>query len=403
MTDVFDAHAFHPSLPKGKSSGKVTIDNQSIRFEGGGKQCAFLFSCTQISLGGASNRLVYFHDETQKDWVLYSADRNILKHPEIKAHPELTKQASKARGKRQGSWAVLITVALLVLLSPVAAYFSMPILSKLAAHQVPAEWEETLGKAAFAQYSVDYDLMDDDDTALILSPLSDPLLKALPKAEFDYRIHIANEESINAFALPGGYIVIHSGLILAADTPEEMLGVLAHEISHVTQKHSLQNIISSLGVYITLTVLLGDASGLVAIIGSAAPLLINQSFSRDFERNADEEGYKLLQKAKINPAGLRDFFKTMQAEEEKRLDKMSNDESREVIETAFQILSTHPSTDERIANIQAMLDNGDALNYLNLNNDFIKLQDAVKTFVVDNGGGIETDKAKNSETTQATE
>lgn len=380
----FDSHAFHDTLPKGKSSGQLSIDSHTLHFEGGGQSHNFSLDNCTISLGGASNRLVYIHDKTQPDWVLYTADRSFLKSEHIQGHPQLAQHAKQARGKRHGSWAVLWTVLLLIILSPIGLYLSVPWLTKVAANHVPPEWEESLGKAAFAQYQVDYDMMHKNDIENYLQPLSDPLIKALDNSPYSYQLYIANEESINAFALPGGYIVIHSGLILAADTPEELLGVLAHEISHVTEKHSIRNIISSLGVYFTLSLVIGDVSGLAAIISSAAPMLINQSFSRDFERDADKVGFNLLQAANINPKGLSEFFETIKEEEQKRIDKMSDDTSREVIERAFSILSTHPATDERINYIQTLISHAKPQNYQNLNTDFTALKTQVEKFVIEN-------------------
>jgi predicted Zn-dependent protease len=396
----YDAHAFHESFPKGKSSGRLSVSAGAIEFSGGGQSCRMALSRLHLKLGGASDRLVYISDASQPDWVLYTSDRAILKDPHLQTHPELFQQMKSARQKRAGNWSVLAVVALLCVLSPVLLYLSMDSLASVAANQVPPEWEESLGKTVFAQYSVDYDMMTDKQVEEILLPITAKLTSAIVESPYAYKIHIVNDESINAFALPGGYIVIHSGLILKAANAEEVLGVLAHEISHVTEKHGLRNVISALGTYLMVDLLLGDATGLLAMAGDAAPILINQSYSRDFEREADRIGFDLLNRAQINPVGMRDFFYKIQQEEQQRLEKVEDDNTRELMQAASSILSTHPATQERIEYIQQLIDEGRKGLYANaeyrqFDSDFTRLQDQVALFVTETSAD-DLDEAQSS-------
>ncbi|NDF00004.1 MAG: hypothetical protein EB034_17270, partial [Verrucomicrobia bacterium] len=93
----------------------------------------------------------------------------------------------------------------------------------------------------------------------------------VPQDRYPFKLHIIEDASLNAFALPGGNVAIHSGLLLTADSPEEVLGVLGHELSHVTKQHGLRGIVQSLGLYAVVTTFFGDVSGLAAILVNNAP------------------------------------------------------------------------------------------------------------------------------------
>ena len=98
-----------------------------------------------------------------------------------------------------------------------------------------------------------------------------------------------------------------------------VLGVLAHEISHVTEQHGVRQIMARAGVALTAQALLGDVNGMMAMIAAATPMLLSQSYSRDFESDADEHGFDLLEKADIDPNGLVSFFEKIMEEEKARL------------------------------------------------------------------------------------
>ena len=128
---------------------------------------------------------------------------------------------------------------------------------------------------------------------------------------------------------------------------------------------------------------MGDASGLLAVIASATPMLLNMQYSRSFETEADEKGYELLHAARINPAGLVTFFEKLIAEQEKMLEKIDDPDTAELLDTVSGFLSSHPATEQRIAHIQ-QLAAADRNNYRDLNYPFKQLKDLVKDFVTDN-------------------
>lgn len=149
-----------------------------------------------------------------------------------------------------------------------------------------------------------------------------------------YEWYLMDDPSVNAFALPGGFVVVHAGLVNSADSADELAGVLAHEIEHVEQRHTLQLLIYQLGWATVLAVAVGDMSTLSAVLLLQAG---NLKFSRDLEAQADAGALESLRKARISPAGMGEFFRKVAADGH----------------GAPAWLSTHPSTDDRIAVIEA--------------------------------------------------
>ncbi|MFT3929999.1 MAG: M48 family metallopeptidase [Spongiibacteraceae bacterium] len=358
-TTSWAAHAFHPSFPKGRSSGELHIDAGAVTFKcelpnGNRQRVSLPLSDLRIKLGGASDRLVFFEHPAYPEWSIYTSDLQVLKAPALLAHPELTASIGKMRGKRQRNHAIFVVVVLLVLALPVGLYFGMGGLTAAAARQVPVEWEQKLGQSAFAQYRLQHELLDDKEAQAELKALTEPLTAVIKDSRYPFEFHVVRDADLNAFALPGGVVVINSGLIERADNASELLGVLAHEISHVTERHGVRNIISSAGIVLTAQVLIGDASGLLATIASAAPLLLNQSYSRDFERDADAHGVALLMAANIDPHGMQKFFEKMIEHENKMLQQVGNDKAADAMKNLSRFLSTHPATEERIERIQQL-------------------------------------------------
>ena len=144
-------------------------------------------------------------------------------------------------------------------------------------------------------------------------------------------------------------MAIHTGLLLKANSAEEVAGVMAHELAHVTEQHGVSNLIEAAGLYLLVTALFGDTTGLLAMIANNAPALLQMKFSRDHEREADKRGFEFLMAAEIDPQGMVSFFKKMHLHQE---EKGTN--------TIPDFLSTHPATTKRINNLEQLI--GNSLN-----------------------------------------
>lgn len=235
------------------------------------------------------------------------------------------------RGRRLGLALIFLSVGL-----PLLLLFGL-----VAGHERLAEWAVTwvtpeqemkFGEAAFTRYRMGLKLQDEGPAALMVRDIGTRLTRG---SAYRYQFHVAEEKAVNAFALPGGIVVVHTGLIQLAQTPEELAGVLAHEVQHVELRHSLKGMAKSLGLSALLQLFLGDLGSVASLGGD----LLQLKFSRDHEAEADREGLKALLQAQIRPQGMRDFFGRM-AEQEK-------------LNLGF--LSTHPSSAARMAELDRQL------------------------------------------------
>lgn len=382
MSDVsgFPAHAFSDELKNGRCSGTLSFCPGTLEFVGGERHISIPLQGMQLVLGGAGNRLIFVTHPARPGWQFYTSDHALLNVPQLKAHPAVVALLAQRRRHRQWLWGSMIAALLLLVMLPVVAYFSVDALSAVAAKRIPPEWESSLGENAIKQYQVQKTFMPQKQAEALLAPLVQPLVKEAG-GQRKYHFYVVDDPSLNAFALPGGYVVIHSGLILKAQKAEQLQGVLGHELAHVTQQHGVRSVMRSVGIYAVAQMLLGDASGVLAGIAGAAPLLINQKYSRDFEREADREGLLLLEAAKINPHGLVDFFGMIQQEEKKQLKQLGDEQNQKAAKTVMAYLGTHPETDERIANLRREISRMAPLQWRNDQVPFAALQQQVKTFV----------------------
>lgn len=375
----YPAHAFHDQLAKGRASGTLLINEFEVRFQSGDRSVRLPLAGLQVELGGASNRLVYLRHPAQPDWTLYTSDRRILNHAWLQAQPALQAQLRRAKRHRLLGWSVLALVTLLIVGTPALLLTRMDWITGLIARQIPVEWETKLGKSVYAQYQSEREILGSASGQTALTQLTAPLT-TVADGRYRYHIVVAADPELNAFALPGGYIVVNSGLILKADNANEVLGVLAHEMSHVSEQHGVRNIIGGAGLYVVLQGLIGDVSGVLAAVANAAPLLLNQSYSRGFESAADDKGLALLQRAQIDPRGMISFFHKVIAEEQKQLEKIKDEQARELMQDSLGFLSSHPATADRIAALEKRLPRPTPA-YRTLEPQFQRLKAEVQAFV----------------------
>lgn len=349
--DAFEAGAFHPDYGNRRVAGTLHIDGGMVRFQGDQGLFAFPLDTVQVSLGGASDRLVFFAHEKFPKASIFTSDQAILAHPAFAQNPTLTRARERIRRRQLIGRSVTLGILVLLLAALAGVWLAKDPMVRAIARQVPAEWEQKLGDTAFAQVTLTSKLVTDAAVKKQFEQLAAPLLAAVPQDRYQFKLHLVEDASLNAFALPGGNVAFHTGLLLSAETPEEVLGVLAHELSHVTHQHGMRGIVQGLGLYALVTTFFGDVSGLAALLVNNAPFLLSQKFSRDHEREADEQGFRYLEAAKLNPRGMITFFEKMRKEEAKLREKIPGGEALD----ALSFLSTHPATTERAERLEQLL------------------------------------------------
>jgi len=227
---------------------------------------------------------------------------------------------------------------------------TLPDLGDAAAGELPWALERRIGEETMREIrSRDPAFVDDVEVTDYLDRLGRRLLEHVPGLRQDFEFFLLRDATSNAFALPGGFVGVHSGLMLAAQSESELASVIAHEISHVTQRH-LARLSAKQGEAQWLAML----SSLVAIMaarnnpdlaqgallaGVGAGLQTQLNYTREFEREADRLGLELLDKAGFDVRGMASFFERMQ-----RFGRLYESGTP-------GWLRTHPLTVERLADI----------------------------------------------------
>lgn len=173
--------------------------------------------------------------------------------------------------------------------------------------------------------------------------LDDMVARLKPKdSPYDFRMRAVQDESENAFALPGGEMFVTTGLIQAASSPDEVAGILGHEMQHVLGRHSLRSMGMKLGVQLALLYFLGDA-GLSSTVAQGSTALVGLDFDRRQESESDRVGVRLAHAAGYDPTAMARFFERSSAEG-----------GSEVAQRAMALLSDHPADAARIAEIRKL-------------------------------------------------
>ncbi len=344
----YEGGAFHPALAKGKTGGIVFTDGSVLAFRSEDLSFQLPLDGIEIKMGGTADRLVFFSHPAHPEQTIYSRDSKILNDPLFKSQQFIRKQRKKVQRQRFKKRIWFFTTCALILLGLSSAYLLKDNIVGVLAKRLPPGFEDSLGENFIRQHKASNDFVESAEIDRQLQDLVEPLVTSIASDRYDFKFYVVRDSSLNAFALPGGHIVVHTGLILSASKAEEILGVLAHEIAHVERQHGVRKVLESAGLYIVLSGLFGDISGITAVFLSNGTFLLQQQFSRDFEREADLLAVSYLDDAGINPSGLYDFFA-----------KLRDKETENPLGTAsdtLSILSTHPATSERMESLQKAID-----------------------------------------------
>jgi predicted Zn-dependent protease len=149
-------------------------------------------------------------------------------------------------------------------------------------------------------------------------------------------VHVVENKEINAFAMPGRHLVVHTALIEFADTQEEIAGVIAHEIAHIESGHVVKKLGKEIGLSILMNLTLGDIGG--EVVRNALSTITSTAYDRSLEKEADLKAVDYMVAAKMNPTFLASFLE--------KLDKQA--QTPEVL----QWVSTHPDSKERVRYIK---------------------------------------------------
>ena len=221
-------------------------------------------------------------------------------------------------------------------------FWGIPTAAALIAERVPVSWEEQLGESVVNHLAPPEKRCTDSTRTRLIDDIVKNLLRPLPQLPYTFRVIVVDNPTLNAFAAPGGYIVLFRGLLEKTKTAEELAGVLAHEVQHILQRHATRTLLQHASTSLILSALAGDISGVTAYGLEGARTLGTLRYSRRNEEEADIRGLLMLLAARINPEGMIAFFEAMKEERGK---------GRELL----TYLSTHPSTEGRIERLRSLV------------------------------------------------
>lgn len=235
-------------------------------------------------------------------------------------------------------------------LQPVRAD-DLPELGDVASNDLSLSAEKKIGRQIMHEIRWrEPSYLDDSDVESYLNQLGGRLTAVSNDPGMGFFFFPINDPSINAFAMPGGYIGVHTGLIISAQMESELAGVLAHEISHVTQRHIARQVFQSKQTSMAAMLAMGLAllaarsnsqvAGAAIATTQAGAMAAQLAFSRDFERESDRHGFEIMRKAGFDVRGMSIFFSRLQQA------------VRLYENNATAYLRTHPLTGERLTDMQ---------------------------------------------------
>ena len=341
-----NALCFGEELPATGAPCHVSISTAglTVRFEDrvtDRDETAVPYRALTVSAGGLN------HDQLVVKWgtgsdvrTVYLKDPAIIRAFRAAAPPELTRdleetaaKVRQARSRQRTIWGVVLgAVGALALF----LWLGSDLLVEFAVSRIPVEWEQKLGEAAYRDFLVQQTVIKEGPAVAAVNDIVQRLTEKIPDNPYKFEVSVVKSDVVNAFALPGGYVVVFTGLMKKAESGEEVAGVLSHELNHVLQRHGLERIVKQLGLVAVVTIVLGDQQGLAGLVKQLGVELLTLKFGRAQETKADVTGLQLLHRAKIDPSGMIRFFERLSEKDKERV----------------EILSTHPMSESRAARLK---------------------------------------------------
>ncbi len=253
----------------------------------------------------------------------------------------------------------LIAALLLACNGPLASAQGLPDLGDISSVSLSDSQETTIGNRIMRDVRIDKDFIEDPEVYDYVNQLGNRLLQAADGPHRDIDFFVLRDDTINAFALVGGHIGVHSALVLLTQNESELAGVIGHEIGHILQHHQARMLYGQRGVQFTSLAALalallasrsGSQGGQIteAAVATAGAMNIQSqlNYTREHEREADRVGLQLLIRAGFSPRAMVSFFERML-----RANRLNE------FKGAPAYLRTHPLTTERIADMQDRVEN----------------------------------------------
>lgn len=280
---------------------------------------------------GSSRRTVYL-----KDPALIVAFRRAAPS-QLTAHLErAAEQVRRARHSHRLLWSSVVGVLIGLVLF---LWFGSDLVVEWAVARIPVEWEQKLGETVYQDFLSKETVVKEGPAVSAVQEMTQRLTDKIPNNPYKFQVSVVQSPVVNAFALPGGYVVVFTGLMAKAESGEEVAGVLSHELNHVLQRHGMERMVKMLGLTAVVGILLGDQQGLAGLAKQLGMELVTLKFGRAQETEADVTGIRLLSDARIAPDGMIRFFERLSEKDKERV----------------ELFSTHPMSAARAERLRAEL------------------------------------------------
>jgi predicted Zn-dependent protease len=261
----------------------------------------------------------------------------------------LTALREKTGGRRfhralpGGKWAMAVAGAFVAVVALGAAFYAwgIPFIAARIGERVPVEWERALGKSVVNVLASGDKRCGNEELDRVIQSMTRTLVKGLDNCPYEMTVVVSRMDIANAFAAPGGYIVLCQGLIKESTSPEEVAGVIAHEMQHVICRHSTKRLIAQASTGLLTAAMAGDVTGISALSIDSARTLGVLRYSRRDEAEADRKGFELLTRTKVDPDGMIGFYERIAEKTGRKLDK-------------FEVIMTHPVPRARVVELRKL-------------------------------------------------
>lgn len=259
--------------------------------------------------------------------------KNDILNTQIRAHYPMVQFDKTDMFIETMNWKRISMVIATIVAFVVCTYlFFIPFLAVKLVENLPISYDEQLGEYVFEKLADNFEI--DSVETLLVNEFAGKINFESP---YNLKIHVVKDKTVNAFALPGGHIVIYEGILKQMQHKEELAALLAHEVSHVNHRHSIKAIAKALSSYMFLSILTSDVNGITTVLLSNADMFNSLTYSRSLEQEADAEGLKILYDNRIDQRGFVYLFETLK---------------KESAGVNIELLSTHPLTENRISNAE---------------------------------------------------
>lgn len=290
-----------------------------------------------------------------KDWYHTDAHTIIIwqikeKEQELRLDGQLPRQAENKPTFRPGEYiqtdaflsssywySIFPILATLVLLLVGGVWFylyGIPALAARLAESLPREWEIGVGRALHESIRSSHTVYE-KESALLTQYITQSDLDNTRGYELD--VTVIQSDILNAYAVPGGHIYIHSALLDSLQNPAQLGALLGHEWVHIRNQHTTKSVLSSLQSYLVLLAFFSSPSDLAGIFVTQSENLAQLSYSREMEAEADETALAYMKRNRISQAGLYSLLSLLKRQEKPGTGWVP------------EILSTHPDIDNRLA------------------------------------------------------